>query len=178
MAETLLHEMVHLYNLMVDVQDTSRNGRYHNRKYRDAAIAHGLDVEKDKTYGWTITTLSEPAWNWVQEHCDTSDFYLSRAAKKKKPRRPRKPSIRYMCPICGDVATAHSPMDIMCNCSGEPVKMHRFVKVNGMVMFLDDEPPIDSTPTTADDVPPVAVPVAAEVHSQAFSKRPIRRLSR
>lgn len=32
-AETLLHEMVHLYNLQIGVQDTSRNGTYHNKKF-------------------------------------------------------------------------------------------------------------------------------------------------
>ena len=36
-AETLLHEMVHLYNLQVGVQDTSRSGTYHNKKYKEAA---------------------------------------------------------------------------------------------------------------------------------------------
>ena len=36
-AETLSHEMVHLYNLQVGVQDTSRSGTYHNKKYKEAA---------------------------------------------------------------------------------------------------------------------------------------------
>lgn len=36
-AETLLHEMVHLYNLQIGVQDTSRNGTYHNKKFKEAA---------------------------------------------------------------------------------------------------------------------------------------------
>ena len=35
-AETLLHEMVHLYNLQIGVQDTSRGGTYHNKKYKEA----------------------------------------------------------------------------------------------------------------------------------------------
>lgn len=178
-VETLLHEMVHLYNLMASVQDTSRNGRYHNRKYRDAAISHGLDCEKDSTYGWTLTKLSSSTAEWVQANCDTSDFNLSRVGKKKTPRKPRKPAIRYMCPVCGDVATVRSPMDIMCNCSGEPVKMHRFVKINGMVMFLDDEPPVDSTTTTpTPTADTIDTPVAAEPHSQTFKKRHIKRLSR
>lgn len=46
-AETLLHEMVHLYNLQIGVQDTSRGGTYHNKKYKEAAEKHGLTVEKD-----------------------------------------------------------------------------------------------------------------------------------
>ncbi len=45
-AGTLLHEMVHLYNLQVGVKDTSRHGTYHNQKYKEAAEKHGLTVEK------------------------------------------------------------------------------------------------------------------------------------
>lgn len=52
-CETLLHEMVHLYNLQVGVQDTSRSGTYHNKKYKEAAEQHGLSVDKDSKYGWT-----------------------------------------------------------------------------------------------------------------------------
>lgn len=52
-AETLLHEMVHLYNLQVGIQDTSRGGTYHNKKYKEAAEQHGLTVDKDAKYGWT-----------------------------------------------------------------------------------------------------------------------------
>ena len=34
---TLHHEMVHLYNIEHEVQDTSRGGSYHNKKFRDEA---------------------------------------------------------------------------------------------------------------------------------------------
>lgn len=34
---TLLHEMVHLWNLQNGIQDCSRDGAYHNKKFRDAA---------------------------------------------------------------------------------------------------------------------------------------------
>lgn len=45
-CETLLHEMVHLYNLQMNIKDTSRGGTYHNKKYKDAAEKHGLIVIK------------------------------------------------------------------------------------------------------------------------------------
>ena len=53
---TLLHEMVHLQNLQDNVQDTSRSGSYHNRKFKETAEAHGLTVEKGEKYGWHKTT--------------------------------------------------------------------------------------------------------------------------
>lgn len=45
-AETLLHEMVHLYNLQIGVQDTSRGGTYHNKKYKEAAELHRKSLPK------------------------------------------------------------------------------------------------------------------------------------
>ena len=51
---TLLHEMVHLQNLQDNVQDTSRSGSYHNRKFKETAEAHGLIVEKGEKYEWLI----------------------------------------------------------------------------------------------------------------------------
>ena len=42
---TLLHEMVHYHNYVCGIQDCSRGGTYHNRKFRDSAEARGLIVE-------------------------------------------------------------------------------------------------------------------------------------
>ena len=33
---TLIHEMVHLYNIKHEIQDCSRGGSYHNKKFRDS----------------------------------------------------------------------------------------------------------------------------------------------
>ena len=38
---TLIHEMVHLQNLQDGVQDTSRSGTYHNKKFKETAEAPG-----------------------------------------------------------------------------------------------------------------------------------------
>jgi hypothetical protein len=41
--QTLLHEMIHLYALENDIQDVSRNGSYHNKKFKANAEAHGME---------------------------------------------------------------------------------------------------------------------------------------
>lgn len=63
---TLLHEMVHLQNLQDNVQDTSRSGSYHNRKFKETAEAHGLTVEKGEKYGWHKTALNPQAEAFVK----------------------------------------------------------------------------------------------------------------
>ena len=52
---TMVHEMVHLYNMQIGVKDCSRNGVYHNKKFRDAATARDLAISYDPRLGWSIT---------------------------------------------------------------------------------------------------------------------------
>lgn len=57
---TLLHEATHALAHVRSIKDTSRQGRYHNERYRALAGELGLHVERDKTFGWMRTT-PEPA---------------------------------------------------------------------------------------------------------------------
>lgn len=54
---TLLHEAAHAMAEVREVQDTSRQGRWHNAKFKELAEEVGIVVEKDKSIGWSITTL-------------------------------------------------------------------------------------------------------------------------
>jgi hypothetical protein len=40
-------------------QDTSRQGRYHNTRFRDLATELGIRVERDPRIGWSITTVPD-----------------------------------------------------------------------------------------------------------------------
>jgi curved DNA-binding protein CbpA len=54
---TLLHEAAHSLAACRGIQDTSRQGRYHNKKYALLARELGLDVAEDTQFGWTVTTV-------------------------------------------------------------------------------------------------------------------------
>ena len=54
---TLLHEAAHGAALARKVQDTSRQGRYHNKKFKQIAEEFGILVEHDSSIGWSITTV-------------------------------------------------------------------------------------------------------------------------
>jgi len=54
---TLLHEAAHALAVARAVSDTSRDGRYHNARYRQLADELGLNVQRDPALGWSITTL-------------------------------------------------------------------------------------------------------------------------
>lgn len=57
----LLHEAAHGLAAARRVPDTSRGGRYHNRRFLATAAEVGLDVERMDPYGWAETSLSERA---------------------------------------------------------------------------------------------------------------------
>jgi hypothetical protein len=57
---TLLHEAAHGLAQARDIQDTSRGGRYHNRRYAQLARELGLEVAAVKPIGWSVTTVPEP----------------------------------------------------------------------------------------------------------------------
>jgi hypothetical protein len=54
---TLLHEAAHGLAQARGVQDTSRQGRYHNRRYATLAQELGLDVTSIHPIGWSATTV-------------------------------------------------------------------------------------------------------------------------
>jgi hypothetical protein len=57
---TLLHEAAHGLAQARGIQDTSRAGRYHNRRYAALARELGLEVANLKPIGWSATTVPEP----------------------------------------------------------------------------------------------------------------------
>lgn len=114
-CETLLHEMVHLYNLQVGVQDTSRSGTYHNKKYKEAAEQHGLTVDKDSKYGWTKTSLNDEAKAFVDGLQDKKfqlfrkpSFKMGGSSKTKQSTR------KYVCPMCGCIIRATKEVHVIC----------------------------------------------------------------
>lgn len=73
-AATLLHEMVHYYNYKNGVQDCSRGNTYHNKRFKFTAESHGLHVEHDSKYGWTMTTPNNELLDFILEN-QLSDIY-------------------------------------------------------------------------------------------------------
>ncbi len=56
---TLLHEAAHGMASVREIQDTSRQGRFHNTRYRDLAAELGLTVAKRGADGWTDTAVPD-----------------------------------------------------------------------------------------------------------------------
>jgi hypothetical protein len=60
--QTMLHEGAHTLAKLRNVQDTSRQGRWHNAKFRELAVEMGLEHKgssADKSHGYSFVTLTD-----------------------------------------------------------------------------------------------------------------------
>lgn len=129
-AATMLHEMVHLYNLAHGVKDCSRGGVYHNKKFKEEAEQRGLNVEHHEKYGWTLTSPSEELLDYILTQgwaniemnrglgwCPPpSTGGKSGAGSGTGAQRPKAKSStrKYVCPCCGQSVRATKTVNIIC----------------------------------------------------------------
>ena len=127
---TMIREMVHLHNMQIGVKDCSRNGVYHNKKFRDAATARDLAISYDPRLGWSITQPTDKLCEFILEQ-GWSDIEMGRAeyiswasapgvtnkgpapdpgTTGKRPSSTRK----YICPCCGMSVRATKIVRVMC----------------------------------------------------------------
>lgn len=111
---TLIHEMVHLMNLQNEIQDTSRSGTYHNKKFKQTAEQHGLIVDKSEKYGWCITKLNDEAAEYVNS-LDEKGFNLYRSKISKVKTASSSSSRKYVCSSCGTIIRATKEVRVICS---------------------------------------------------------------
>lgn len=106
-AGTMLHEMIHLFDLENGVQDCSRGGTYHNAKFKKA-------TEK---YGYAKTQLTDESKKLIADFKGKSAFVLSRESGRKvekKTTKSKSSSRKYVCPCCGTIVRATKEVKIIC----------------------------------------------------------------
>lgn len=114
---TLMHEMVHLYNMQNDIKDTTRSGLYHNKKFKQTAEAHGLQVEQASDIGWSITTATPQTKKWIEKNIPIKQFGVYKQVAEKDPKsggKSKQSSRKYVCPKCGLIARLTKEAAIMC----------------------------------------------------------------
>ncbi len=126
---TLLHEMCHMYNgTVLQIKDTSNGGVYHNKRFKETAESHGLEVTRSEKYGWSSTTPSDSLLDWILNN-DVQEIQLNRnestgirvgggntaANGGRLPISPTKQSSRrYHCPKCGTIIRATRTVNVLC----------------------------------------------------------------
>ena len=128
---SMLHEMVHEYcDVILNVQDTSNRGVYHNKVCKREAEAHGLIVTRSEKYGWSHTEPADELLEFVLEHDELREIEMCRAnpllvsvtvgthtgnGDGLVPVTPTKTHHRkYACPCCRNSVRATKEVRIIC----------------------------------------------------------------
>lgn len=128
---TLLHESTHHYCDQNNIKDVSRNGTYHNKRFKEQAELRGLLISYDSRIGYSITQPSPDLIQFISD-MGWKDIDLSRkgewdfspsgggsggaigpdggSATGKKKSSTRK----YLCPECGCSVRATKDVHIAC----------------------------------------------------------------
>lgn len=130
---TLQHEMVHLYCQINEIEDTSNNGVYHNKRFKVEAEKRGLIIEKADVIGWSVTTPSSEFSDFVDNlEIDRDVFKMYRDTRfGVSAKAPKK---RYVCPICGQQAQAKKESNVVC---GDCMKRMDYWELNNMELIED-----------------------------------------
>ena len=125
---TLVHEMVHYYCQVNGIQDTSRGGTYHNKRFKEEAERRGLECYRTEKYGWNtrptdrlVEYALEKGWNEIQIGRSTLPPIIRTGAGGtaqpgadttggKRPSSTRK----LICPKCGQSVRATRRVNILC----------------------------------------------------------------
>ena len=127
---SLMHEMVHMFNdTVLNVQDCSRAGQWHNRLFAIEAEKHGLTVEKSPKYGYAITGCDDSLLEWVIAHDELREIEMCRSniwhnatgigGKSTNGGAPASTSSnshsrKYICPKCGNSVRATKIVNLIC----------------------------------------------------------------
>lgn len=108
LCSTLIHEMVHLKNVVNGIKDC--NGKYHNAKFKSAAENIGLIVEKT-TYGYSKTILNDEHREFIEE-LNLKDYGFKRimTTKVKSVNKGKK----YQCPGCNASFWSSKTLHVYC----------------------------------------------------------------
>ena len=131
---TIVHELAHLYAMEKGINDTSNNGVYHNKKFKEIAEGTGLvSIEHYKHYGWTITEPTESLLDlcisrgWQDIRCNRTSNRLPKSTSddnrgktngmgkgKSNVGNGTSSTRKYKCPHCGLSIRATREVRVIC----------------------------------------------------------------
>ena len=127
--DTIIHEACHIYCRVNGISEVSRNGSYHNKRFKEVAEAHGLScIYTGSKYGWNTTpgeNLIEYAlqkgWSEIQINRQTvrpiriGAYGTSQPGATLTPGAKAPSSTRKLiCPGCGQSVRATKKVHILC----------------------------------------------------------------
>lgn len=115
---TIVHELVHERAHLKKIKDTSRNGRFHNKRFAELAEMVGLVCEKDSKSGYRTESATDALMKIFNEcyaliNGDSLYKNMKRLHTTTKPKSTTN-LVKYVCPMCGSIARAKMGAYLIC----------------------------------------------------------------
>lgn len=123
--DTILHEMVHIYCRLHGIQETSRGGYYHNKKFKEIAETHGCIcimtksgyntkpgdnlIEYALQKGWSEISINRKTSIKLGTKTETESQTNTNTSTESKSN-----SRKIQCPICKNSVRATKKVNIIC----------------------------------------------------------------
>lgn len=134
-VQTLCHECCHHLAFLKGIQDVSRSGYWHNKRFKEIAEQHGLIVEQHPKVGYGVTSCGERLLQFCIDN-DLQEFQLNRSSDyyvavggssspspggSTATTTRRSNSYKLLCPCCGcTVRATRLGVRLMCiSCNEE-----------------------------------------------------------
>ena len=126
--DTLMHEMVHIYCREHGIKECSRNGSYHNSRFRSEAEKRGLTCVYDKRYGWNtvpgdnlLEYALQKGWSEIRIARSTPVRFgnlngnaTGAGTGTTNPGQRTSSTRKVQCPKCGQSVRATKTVNIIC----------------------------------------------------------------
>ncbi len=145
---TLCHECVHYYCQLNGIQDTSQNGRYHNKNFKREAEKRGLLISQAKYIGWSVTEPSPEFIEVIKAHGIEKPLDINRDGVQidlagllgllgggngtdgangiTLPTKPKCSTRKYQCLCCLSSFRATRDINVLClDCNEQFVKVEK-----------------------------------------------------
>lgn len=138
---TLLHEMCHLYAMENHIKDTSNNGRYHNKMFKQLAEDRDLKISYQQYIGWSVTEPTDKLAATIKKyHLDSPIEYVrlgeyetagtggngltgTNGGTLIKPPKKKSSTRKYICVCCHNSVRATKDVNILCmDCNLQMIK--------------------------------------------------------
>ncbi|MEC3953775.1 hypothetical protein VMT65_12115 [Nocardia sp. CDC153] len=110
---TLLHEAAHGVAVTRGIKDTSRQGRWHNERFRALGEELGLTLEHHDKIGWSLTTVPDQTRELYRDELEELTFALVAYRRSEPGRR-------------GGRKSNNNGLSVECNC-GRKIRVSKTV---------------------------------------------------
>ena len=122
-ATTMLHEMIHLHCRENGIKETCQGVRYHTKVFKNEAEARDLEIDYNRSIGYSITTPTPELIEKLRKAGFALDVPFARHTLGNGKAPQRNKSHKYECPDCGQSVRSTAELNI--NCGLCEVKMER-----------------------------------------------------